>query len=121
LKIIIHKQYEDLIAELQLEGFKIKTVQDALDLMADSGSLGARKIIIKKEQLCPEFFDLHTGIAGEILQKFSTYRMHLAIVGDFSVYKSKSLNDFIYESNKMGKILFVSTIDQAIERLSKSS
>jgi hypothetical protein len=32
---------------------------------------------------------LKTGLAGEILQKFSTYNMRLGIVGDFSAYTSK--------------------------------
>jgi len=62
---------------------------------------------------------LKTGVAGEILQKFSTYNMQLAIVGDFSVFSSKSLKDFIYESNRTGKIVFVATTDEAIEKLSK--
>ena len=39
-------------------------------------------------------------MAGEILQKFSNYRVRLAIVGDFTPYSSKSIKDFIYESNK---------------------
>ncbi len=38
-------------------------------------------------------------VEGEILQKFVTYKAKLAIAGDFSVYTSKSLKDFIYESN----------------------
>jgi hypothetical protein len=56
-------------------------------------------------------------MAGEILQKFSNYRMRLAIVGDFSEYKSKSLRDFIRESNRTGTINFVGTIDEALLRL----
>ena len=56
-----------------------------------------------------DFFDLKNGIAGEILQKFSNYRVSLIIVGDFSKYASKSLNDFIYESNKGRHINFVAS------------
>jgi hypothetical protein len=64
------------------------------------------------------FFDIKSGIAGEILQKFSTYRIRLAIVGDFSKYTSKSLNDFIFESNNGRHINFVSTYSEAIKILS---
>ena len=64
------------------------------------------------------FFDLKSGIAGERLQKFSTYRIRLAIVGDFSKYTSKSLNDYIFESNKGRYINFLSTCSEAIIILS---
>jgi hypothetical protein len=62
---------------------------------------------------------LKTTLAGDILQKFSNYNVKLAIVGDFSIYTSQSLRDFIYESNKTGRIRFVNTIDEAIEALLK--
>jgi hypothetical protein len=62
---------------------------------------------------------LKSGIAGEILQKFSTYNFRLAIVGTFSEVQSKSLRDFIYESNKYGRINFVGSHDEAFERLMK--
>jgi len=53
------------------------------------------------------------------LQKFSTYRVRLAIIGDFSKYTSKSLRDFIYESNKGKHICFVANTEDAIQMLSK--
>ncbi|HGD4000232.1 MULTISPECIES: DUF4180 domain-containing protein [Bacillota] len=40
------------------------------------------------------------------------------IVGDFSIYTSKSLKDFIYECNKGKNIFFTSDVEQAIKRLS---
>lgn len=43
---------------------------------------------------------LKTGIAGDVLQKFSNYRVRLVIVGGFSKYPGTSIRDFIYESNK---------------------
>lgn len=107
------------LTEVIASGIVIKETQDALDIMADSNYQGASKIIIHEKNITPEFFDLKTGIAGEILQKFSTYNVQLAIVGDFSKYTSKSLKDFIFESNKYGHINFVNTLDEAIERLAK--
>jgi hypothetical protein len=81
--------------------------------MANAQYLGADTLILFEHQLCPEFFDLRSGMAGEILQKFSNYRMKLAIIGDFKKYPSKSLRDFIFESNKGGKILFLSSVEEA--------
>ena len=118
MKLLIHTIEGIPIAELQSDRVEINSVEDSLDLMGNSDYQGARKIIVKKEHLCSDFFDLKTGIAGEILQKFSNYRMQLAIVGDFSGQTSKSLRDFIFESNKTGRILFVPNREEAIRLLS---
>ncbi|MDR0411881.1 MAG: DUF4180 domain-containing protein [Treponema sp.] len=67
--------------------------------------------ILKRENIIGDFFNLSTEIAGEILQKFSNYNKRMAILGDFSNKKSKSLRDFIYESNKTKQIIFVDTIE----------
>jgi hypothetical protein len=71
-------------------------------------------IIIKRECLADGFFDLSTGVAGEILQKFSNYRKRLAIVGDYADIRNKALKDFMYESNKTGQILFVGSAEEAV-------
>ena len=107
------------IAEIVSDEVVINETQDALDLIANIGYLGSRKMIIHEKNIISEFFDLKTKIAGDILQKFSTYGFQLAIVGDFSKYESKSLTDFIFESNKYGRINFVGSIDEARERLLK--
>jgi len=80
---------------------------------------GFDKIIIHEKNIIPDFFDLKTKIAGEILQKFTQYQMPLTIVGDFSKYNSKSLNDFIYESNKGRQVNFVASLSEAIKVLSE--
>ncbi len=50
------------------------------------------------------------------MQKFVNYDMKIAILGDFSSYKSKSLRDFIYESNNGNNVFFLDNKKQAIER-----
>ncbi|HVV54080.1 MAG TPA: DUF4180 domain-containing protein [Mucilaginibacter sp.] len=106
------------ICELIADGVAISDAQDALDMMADCSSIGSKKIIVLEKNIIPGFFDLSTGIAGEILQKFSTYGVQLAIVGDYAKFPSKSLRDFIFESNKAGRIYFVGTVAEAKQRLS---
>ncbi|WP_420147761.1 DUF4180 domain-containing protein [Spirosoma sp.] len=108
---------ETTLAEIQTDNVVLHSAQDALDLLANCAYQGADKIIIPKEILTPDFFELKSGIAGEILQKFSTYRAQLAIVGDFSAYTSKSLRDFIFESNKVGRINFVDSVEEAKRKL----
>ena len=41
------------------------------------------------------------------------------IVGDFKDIRSKSLRDFIYESNKTGQIVFKENIEEIIDILRK--
>ena len=97
MKIIEHLVEEERILELEDEGILIKDAQDLIDIVA---SYSVRKIIVRKESITPEFYDLKTKVAGEILQKASNYRIRIGIIGDFKDIKSKSLRDFIYESNK---------------------
>lgn len=61
---------------------------------------------------------MKTRLAGDIIQKFINYQAKIVIVGDFSVYSSKSLRDFIYESNKGKDLFFLPNEEQAIDKLS---
>jgi hypothetical protein len=116
MKIEICEKEGAKVALVEGEEIIIVTAQDALDLMADPALEGARRIILKRENIAPEFFDLSTRIAGEILQKFVTYQMKLAIVGDFSDL-SQTFADFAYESNRGSQIFFCATVDDAKTRL----
>lgn len=109
----------NVITEIISESILIRKTQDALDLMSEANYRDSWKIIIHEKNVIPAFFDLKTGIAGEILQKFSTYDVQLAVVGNFSKYAGNSLRDFIVESNRLGRINFVNTIEEARERLAK--
>jgi len=106
------------IAIIESENIVISGVNDALDLMATVRyDYNINKIILKKENIIEDFFDLKTRLAGEILQKYANYRIKLAIVGDFSSYNSKSLNDFIYECNSGNQFCFVTDTEKAVEIL----
>ncbi|MGR3857310.1 DUF4180 domain-containing protein [Chryseobacterium indologenes] len=107
------------IAEIISDDIIIRSAQDVLDLMGNIYYQGFDKVILYEKNITPEFFDLKTKIAGEILQKFSNYRIGLAIVGDFSKYESKSMRDFIFESNKTNHINFVPSLEDALVYFSK--
>ncbi|GAB3235729.1 DUF4180 domain-containing protein [Algoriphagus aestuariicola] len=108
------------IAELSGEEALISSTQDAVDLLGNLYYQGLDRVILHERNLAPNFFDLNNGIAGEILQKFSNYRVRLAIVGDFDKYSSKSLQDFIRESNRGRQLNFVSMLEEALDRLTNS-
>lgn len=96
----------------------IDDVQSALDLMATVGyETGSDRMIIHKALLSERFFDLKTRLAGEILQKFTNYRVKVAFVGDFSLYPSQSFRDFMYECNSGTDFFFVSSEQEAIDAL----
>lgn len=97
----------------------IASPDDILDSMADARFNGSDRMIIHEKSFHPDFFELKTKVAGEILQKFSNYRMRLAIIGDFSGFKSKSLKEFIRESNRTGIINFVGSLDEALLKLDR--
>lgn len=99
----------------------LNTIQDAVDLMMNCIYQDADKLILYSFHFNPAFFDLKTGFAGDVLQKFSTYRAKLAVVGDFSAIKSDSLHRFIEESNRIGHICFVGSLAMAIQKLSENS
>lgn len=107
------------IAEAVSDGLVIANIEDGLDLVGNVYFQGFDKIIIHEKNITPDFFDLKTGIAGEVLQKFSNYRIRLAIIGDFGDFQSKSIRDFIRESNQFGHINFVGSTSEAISQLLK--
>lgn len=109
------------IAEVITDEVVVKTAEDGLDLLGNVYYQGYDGLILHQKNVTPDFFDLKTGLAGEVLQKFAQYRMRLAIVGDFSQVTSKSLADFIYESNQGRHVNFVGTAAEAVARLAEQA
>ncbi|WP_088810185.1 MULTISPECIES: DUF4180 domain-containing protein [Listeria] len=96
----------------------ISSVETALDvIMTVQYENDCTRIALNKEAFDERFFDLRSGLAGEVLQKFVTYQTKLAIVGDFSVYRSKALQDFMRESNAGDAIFFAQNEAEALEKL----
>jgi Domain of unknown function (DUF4180) len=120
MKIETHTTNNTNIAEIISKEIIINDAADGLDLLGNLYYQGFDKIIIYKQNITADFFDLKNGIAGEILQKFSNYRVSLAIIGDFNAFVSKSVKDFIYESNKGKHINFLASAAEALEKFANS-
>ncbi len=119
MEISVIKVCNVIIASIKNNEILIKDVESALDLMATVRyETDCDRIIINKSAISEDFFNLSTKLAGDILQKYINYQMKIAIVGDFSVYNSKSLRDFIYECNNGKDIFFLQDENKAIEKLS---
>lgn len=113
----IHENGGTKIAEVIAEGLLISNIENGLQLLVDLYYQEFDKIIISEKNIIPDFFNLKSGIAGEILQKFSNYRVQLVIVGEFSKYPGESLKSFIYESNKGRQVNFLASVEEAIQQL----
>lgn len=109
-KIIVINSLEVIISDIATALDLVMSVQYEYDCF---------RIIINKEAFKDDFFILSTRLAGDIIQKFVTYGIKMAIVGDYSKYTSKPLKDFMYESNHGRDLFFVDTVDSGIQMLSK--
>ena len=117
MKILSHKINDTEIAEVISDEVIIRSTEDALDLLGNVYYQGFDRMIIHQENITPDFFDLKNKMAGDILQKFSNYRVRLVIVGDFEKLPGKSLHDFIFESNQGKQVNFATSVDEALRAL----
>ncbi len=117
MKIKIHDEHINKVAEIISNDVVIRTVQDALDLIADADDLDTKRIILREKNFSPNFYNLKTGFAGEVLQKFSNYSVKIAIIGNFSTIECKNFRAFISESNRGKQVFFTESLQTAIEKL----
>jgi hypothetical protein len=101
------------------EGPSISTGKDAVDLISSASEHRAALIAIPVERLGDDFFELRTGVAGEIAQKFVIYQVRVAIIGGISnrTAVSKSLAAFVLESNRGEDLWFVELLEGLERRL----
>lgn len=118
-EIISHQNDGLTFLEIRSEEQFINNVQDVLDLFGELYGQYYDGIILNERNITHDFFDLQTKLAGEILQKFSNYRIRLVIVGDWSKYTSRSLEAFICESNRGKTVNFSSSPTEAVKLLSR--
>lgn len=104
------------------DGEKLKSEREALDLIGEARSSGAELVLVPVERLTEDFFQLKTGLAGQIIQKFVTYRVRLVILGDISqhVAQSRALHDFVYEANRGNQVWFMTNLQELNERLNRT-
>lgn len=118
LEVLTISQTE--IVEVIAEDWVIQNEADGLDLLGNIYYQGYDQVMVHARNITPEFFDLKTKLAGEILQKFATYRVRLMIIGDFSIYDSQSLKDFIFESNKGRHVHFFESKEEALRAIQEN-
>lgn len=117
MKTEIHKKESLSTVEIISQEILIKKPEDGKDLFADFYYQGYEGIVFHGRNISDAFYDLKTGIAGEILQHATNFRVRIGIIGDFDKFKSESLKAFIRESNRKGKYVFKPTLSEIMEPL----
>jgi hypothetical protein len=97
------------IFECSSNGAAVQSEQDALAILGEAMAQQAELVLLPVDRLSPSFFELRTGLAGAIAQKFVTYGMRLAIIGAISpeALESPALRAFVNESNHGETIWFL--------------
>jgi hypothetical protein len=106
------------VSVLPVEGDRLNA-DGVLDLLVDASAANASTVAVPCARLDPGFFELRTGAAGEIVQKFATYRMRLAIIGPLppEARSSNAFVAFVREANRGSQTWFMETMDELQERL----
>jgi hypothetical protein len=94
---------------LPVSGPSIATEADAVALIGDAVASSDGGVAIPATRLADAFFDLRSGLLGQVAQRFEMYGVRLAIVGDVSAYEERSaaFRDFVRETNRRSAMWFV--------------
>jgi hypothetical protein len=83
-------------------------ISDALGACLDSAGL-----VLTENDLAQEFFDLRSGLAGELFQKFTNYRLRVAIVLSAPEAHGERFKELVYEHTSHNLIRFFGSTDEA--------
>lgn len=91
------------------DGPVLRRAEDALDLIGEAWGSEVATIAVPAARLDPTFFELRSGLLGEITQTFANYRIRLAIIGDIDEYEASSsaFRDYVREVNSRDDVWFV--------------
>ncbi|MCL4861504.1 MAG: DUF4180 domain-containing protein [Caldilineaceae bacterium] len=89
----------------------IRTIQDIPDVLG--ACFGATGLLLTEQDLAPAFFDLKSGLAGELLQKFVNYRLRVAIVVADPAAYGERFGELVREHRSHGLVRFAPTRAEA--------
>jgi hypothetical protein len=92
-------------------GIFIKTSGDIADALG--ACLGTQGLLLTELDLAPEFFDLRTGLAGELFQKFINYKLRVAIVLPTPAAYGERFGELAYEHTSHNMIRIVRSEEEA--------
>lgn len=87
--------------------------QDALELVGVCAEAGVSLLVLDAEALSPDFFELRTGLAGMVLQKFVNYGIRVALVLRDAASHTGRFAELLAESNRGQDFRAFATRDEA--------
>jgi hypothetical protein len=79
---------------------RLDSEREAVDLVGVCGEHGTDRVMLHAENLTDDFYQLRTGLAGDILQKFSTYRIRAAAVLTPELVGQGRFREMVLEANR---------------------
>jgi hypothetical protein len=120
-----------MMATLRTMGSTRVLVVDATDpvvdgrgaraLLAEAFVADAAWVAIPADRLDPAFFDLRSGVAGDLLQLSVNYRARIAVIGPLPepAESSKAFAALVRESNAGSQHWFLPSTEALAERLGR--
>lgn len=79
----------------------LNTTEDVVDIIGLCFEHRVRSVLLYAENLTERFFDLSSGEAGAILQKFRNYRIRLAVVASQDgIHQSNMFREMVTEESQ---------------------
>ncbi len=92
-------------------GIAIRSFNDIPD--AVGACMGKAGLVLTADDLSPEFFDLSSGLAGELLQKLVKYKVRTAIIVPNPEVHGERFAELAYEHGSHPLIQFFRSRDEA--------
>lgn len=92
-------------------GLSIRSFSDISEALG--ACIGTSGLILAENDLAQEFFDLRSGLAGELFQKFTNYGLRVAIVLPDPGAYGERLSELAYEHRSHNMIRFFRSKDGA--------
>lgn len=93
----------------------LSTEREALDIIAACMENSTNLLIIHDKALSEDFFNLRTGLAGTVLQKFVNYNIKSALIITCEEKITGRFREMIFEANKGNDFRAFKSIDKAEE------
>jgi len=117
MNYILHNQERFSYIEILQATFSLSGEDEALELAALCTENGTDRLLLQENNLDERFFDLKTGIAGAVLQKFSNYRIKFAAVVPADEIKGR-FGEMAMEANKGKQFRFATSLSEASDWIS---
>jgi PadR family transcriptional regulator, regulatory protein AphA len=79
---------------------KLSSEQDALELVGVCGEYNTDRVMLHASNLTDDFYQLRTGLAGAVLQKFANYRIRAAAVLTPELVNQGRFREMVLEANR---------------------